>query len=71
MRFVNESYESKSSEWKLWYRAGKEPVPAARAAVGAWLKELGRQAIGRRPVFPGTTSGAFEHGGEMSKDGWR
>lgn len=32
MRFVNESYESKLSEWKLWYRAGKEPVPAA---VGA------------------------------------
>ena len=42
MRFVNASYESKPSEWKLWYRAGKEPVAAARVAVGAWLKELGR-----------------------------
>lgn len=42
MRFVNESYESKPSEWKLWYRAGKEPVAAARVAIGAWLKELGR-----------------------------
>lgn len=38
----NESYESKPSEWKLCYRAGKEPVAAARVAVGAWLKELGR-----------------------------
>lgn len=42
MRFVNQEYESKSSEWKLCYRAGKEPVTAARAAAAAWMKELGR-----------------------------
>lgn len=42
MRFVNAAYESKPSEWKLWYRAGKEPVAAARAAADAWMKELGR-----------------------------
>lgn len=42
MYFVNESYESKSSEWKACYRAGKEPVAAARAAAEAWMKELGR-----------------------------
>lgn len=41
MRFANESYESKPSEWKLCYRAGKEPVAAARTAAQAWLKELG------------------------------
>lgn len=42
MHFVNADYESKPSEWKLYYRAGKEPVAAARAAVQAWMKELGR-----------------------------
>lgn len=42
MRFVNETYESKPSEWKVCYRAGKEPVLAARAAADAWMKELGR-----------------------------
>lgn len=42
MRFVNRTYESKPSEWKVCYRAGKEPVAAARAAAQAWMKELGR-----------------------------
>jgi hypothetical protein len=42
MRFVNPEYESKSSDWKLCYRVGKEPVAAARAAAAAWMKELGR-----------------------------
>lgn len=42
MRFVNEAYETKPSEWKLVYRAGKEPAMAARAALQAWMKELGR-----------------------------
>jgi hypothetical protein len=42
MRFVNPEYESKSSEWKLCYRVGKEPVAAARAAATAWMTELGR-----------------------------
>ena len=42
MRFVNETYESKPSEWKLCYRLGKEPVAAVRAAAQAWMKELGR-----------------------------
>ncbi len=41
MRFVKDAYESKPSEWKLCYRAGKAPVAAARAAAQAWLKELG------------------------------
>lgn len=42
MRFENQTYESKPSEWKLCYRLGKEPVLAARAAAEAWMKELGR-----------------------------
>jgi hypothetical protein len=42
MRFVNETYESQPSEWKVCYRVGKEPVLAARAAAAAWMKELGR-----------------------------
>ncbi len=38
--FANSDYESKPSEWKLCYRAGKETVEAARAAAKEWLKEL-------------------------------
>ena len=39
-RFANEDYESRSSEWKLAYRAGKEPTDKARAFARAWLAEL-------------------------------
>ena len=39
-KFANASYESKSSEWKLCYRAGREPVEKARAFASAWLAEL-------------------------------
>lgn len=42
MRFENQAYESKPSEWKLCYRLGKEPVLAARAAAEAWMKELAK-----------------------------
>lgn len=42
MVFANETYEDeKSGEWKICYRAGKEPVAKARAIAQAWLKELG------------------------------
>lgn len=40
MRFVDGEYESKGSEWKLAYRAGKEPTEKARAFAKAWLAEL-------------------------------
>ncbi len=40
MRFVEEAYEEKPGEWKLCYRAGKEPVAAARTFAGAWLAGL-------------------------------
>jgi hypothetical protein len=39
--FENPAYQSKSSQWKICYRAGKEATGAARAAAGAWLRELG------------------------------
>ncbi len=39
--FANPVYQSKSSQWKLCYRAGKEATAAARAAAAAWLAELG------------------------------
>ncbi|MGN6185156.1 MAG: hypothetical protein ACTHQM_16065 [Thermoanaerobaculia bacterium] len=39
-RFVNETYESKGSDWKLAYRAGKEPTEKARAFAKSWLAEL-------------------------------
>ncbi len=39
--FENQGYEQKSGQWKMCYRAGKEATGAARAAVQAWLKELG------------------------------
>ncbi len=41
MVFENGTYEQKPSQWKMCYRAGKEATGAARAAVQAWLKELG------------------------------
>ncbi len=39
-RFVNPDYQGKPSDWKMCYRAGKEPVDAARAAVSDWLSVL-------------------------------
>jgi hypothetical protein len=39
--FENPAYEAKSSQWKTCFRAGREATTAARAAVQAWLTELG------------------------------
>jgi len=39
-KFANAQYERKPQEWKLAYRAGKEPVEKARKFAEAWLKEL-------------------------------
>jgi predicted transcriptional regulator len=39
-RFADEQFESKSDRWKLCYRAGKEPVDAARAFATDWLRQL-------------------------------
>jgi hypothetical protein len=41
MRFADQQYESKSDQWKLLYRAGKEPTDAARTFAANWLKQLG------------------------------
>ncbi len=38
--FVNPEYESKSQQWKLCYRAGREVIKAAREEAQAWMKEL-------------------------------
>jgi hypothetical protein len=38
--FVNSAYESKSSRWKMAFRAGKEVVEPARAFVEQWLAEI-------------------------------
>jgi hypothetical protein len=40
MVFVNEAYEQKPPEWKLYFRAGREATEAARALAKAWLAEL-------------------------------
>ena len=40
MRFVNAAYESKPSELKLAYRAGKDATEKARAFAKEWLVEL-------------------------------
>lgn len=40
LRFADAEYESKPPEWKLAYRAGKEPTEKARAFAKAWLAEL-------------------------------
>lgn len=39
-KFVNQEYESKDGQWKLYYRAGKETVTAARTFAQSWLNEL-------------------------------
>ena len=41
MVFANAAYEEKPPEWKLCYRAGREPVEAARAFASEWLQALG------------------------------
>jgi hypothetical protein len=43
--FVNPSYEKKSKEWKLAYRAGKSATDAVRAAAKKWLDELNRSGV--------------------------
>ena len=40
MRFADPKLESKPDQWKLCFRAGKEPVEAARAFASEWLKTL-------------------------------
>jgi hypothetical protein len=39
-KFADAKYEAKPAEWKTCYRAGREPVEAARAVAQAWLKEI-------------------------------
>ena len=39
-KFVDPQFEAKSALWKRCYRAGKEPVEAARALAMEWLKQL-------------------------------
>jgi hypothetical protein len=40
MKFVDQQYEYKDSQWKLYYRSGKESVTAARSFAQNWLNEL-------------------------------
>ncbi len=40
MKFADPQYEARSSEWKLCYRAGREPVQAARAFASEWLRQI-------------------------------
>lgn len=40
MKFADPQYEAKSSQWKLCYRAGREPVGTARAFAIAWLRQI-------------------------------
>lgn len=40
MKFADAQYEAKPDKWKLCYRAGKEPVEAARAFVADWLRQI-------------------------------
>lgn len=40
IKFVDQQYEYKDSQWKLYYRAGKESVTAARTFAQNWLTEL-------------------------------
>jgi hypothetical protein len=38
--FADQAYESKPSQWKMCYRAGKEASDAARQSAEQWLKEM-------------------------------
>lgn len=40
LRFVNPVYESKSNDWKMIFRAGKEVNAITIPLVNSWLKEL-------------------------------
>ncbi len=40
VKFVDKQYEYKDSQWKLYYRAGKESVTTARSFAQNWLKEF-------------------------------
>jgi hypothetical protein len=40
MRFADQQYESKPERWKIYYRAGREPMEAARAFAAEWLRQL-------------------------------
>jgi hypothetical protein len=40
MKFADSQYEDKSNQWKLCYRAGREPVQAARAFATGWLHQI-------------------------------
>jgi len=40
MRFADPQYEAKSSQWKMCYRAGREPVQAAQAFATQWLHQI-------------------------------
>ena len=42
MKFADERYEGKPSEWKMLFRAGKEATEAARAFATSWLAEIER-----------------------------
>lgn len=45
MRFANATYEQKSGEWKMCFRAGREATEAARAFAAEWLKELQAKGV--------------------------
>jgi hypothetical protein len=40
VKFINPEYEGKDSQWKLYFRAGKDTVAAARTFAQEWLTEL-------------------------------
>jgi len=40
IKFADQEYEYKDSQWKLYYRAGKETVAAARVFAQSWLNDF-------------------------------
>jgi hypothetical protein len=40
MKFADPRFEAKPDQWKLCYRAGREPVQAARAFALDWLSQI-------------------------------
>jgi len=40
--FINPTYERKSKNWKMAYRAGRQVIAPARTFLQEWLKETGK-----------------------------
>ncbi|OOQ56416.1 hypothetical protein [Mucilaginibacter pedocola] len=41
--FIDEEYRRKPDQWKMYYRAGRPVIAAAREEVAKWIEEMNKQ----------------------------